>query len=264
MPRVDGRRSDELRPVKIIRHYTKWAEGSVLIQSGDTWVVCTASVEERVPPFLRGTGQGWVTAEYGMLPRSTSSRTQREVSRGRVAGRTSEIQRLIGRALRSVVDLRMLGEKTVWIDCDVLQADGGTRTASITGGFVAMVEALARLAEQERWDSLPVYDYVAAVSVGMVDGELLLDLCFQEDSRAAVDMNVVMTGTGEFVEIQGTAEGDPFGARDLEAMLQLGRQGVQRLIELQKEALSPDLAGQIGTRPRPVISGTMFPSRIEE
>lgn len=264
LPRIDGRRPDELRPVKIVRNYTKWAEGSVLIQSGDTWVVCTASVEDRVPPFLRGTGQGWITAEYGMLPRSTSTRTQRDVSRGKVAGRTSEIQRLIGRALRSVVDLHALGERTLWIDCDVLQADGGTRTASITGGFVAMVEALGRMAAQEGWDALPVCDYVAAVSVGMVDSEPLLDLCFEEDSHAGVDMNLVMTGTGEFVEIQGTAEGAPFGARDLDALLRLGREGIARLIALQKEVLAPDLAGRVGTRPRPITTGPAVPSGPED
>lgn len=224
-----------------------------MIQAGDTWVVCTASVEDRVPPFLRGTGQGWVTAEYSMLPRATSSRTQREVSRGRVSGRTGEIQRLIGRSLRSAVDLGALGERTVWVDCDVLQADGGTRTASITGGFVALAEALGRLAAAEKWETYPLYDFIAAISVGVVDGQPALDLTFQEDSQAQVDLNVVMTGGGRFVEIQGTAEGNPFTFEQLQTMLELGQRGVSQLIQLQQEILPADLVGRIrsqeGRRP---------------
>ncbi|HEX6971037.1 MAG TPA: ribonuclease PH, partial [Limnochordia bacterium] len=219
--RPDGRRHDELRPVRIVVDYIAHAEGSVLIEAGATRVVCTASVEERVPPFLRGSGQGWVTAEYAMLPRATQKRNPRESSRGRPGGRTHEIQRLIGRALRSVVSLDRLGDRTIWIDCDVIQADGGTRTASITGGFVALAWALARLQPSIGWERLPVNDSLAAVSVGIVAGEPRLDLVFEEDAAAQVDMNVVMTGSGRFVEVQGTGEGFPFERRELEALIEL-------------------------------------------
>lgn len=236
--RPDGRKPDELRPVVIHRNYLKFAGGSVLIEMGDTRLICTASVDEKVPPFLKGKGKGWVTAEYSMIPCSTASRTPRDITRGRLNGRSSEIQRLIGRSLRAVVDMEKLGERTVWIDCDVIQADGGTRTAAITGACVALVDALRGLAEQGTLGELPLRDYVAAVSVGKVGGELLLDLCFQEDSRAEVDMNVVMTGNGEFVEIQGTAEGQPFSQGELKGLLALAAGGAGRLIGIQREMLN--------------------------
>lgn len=222
--RVGGRRPDELRPLKAVRGFTKWAEGSVLMQAGDTWVVCTVSVDARVPLWLKGQGQGWISAEYGMLPRSTQERQQRDNGRGRPSGRTLEIQRLVGRALRSVVDLRALGEHTLWVDCDVLQADGGTRTAAVTGSFLALVEALVTMFPS---GPLPIWDFLAAVSVGQVGGERLLDLDFSEDSRAEVDMNLVATGRGQWVEIQGTAEGAPFSREDLEDFLELGGKGLQ-------------------------------------
>ncbi len=235
--RTDGRKTDELRPVSIQRHYLKYAGGSVLIEMGDTRLICAASVEEKAPPFLRGKGKGWVTAEYSMIPCSTVVRTPRDITRGRLNGRSSEIQRLIGRSLRAVVDMEKLGERTVWIDCDVIQADGGTRTAAITGAYVALVDALRGLLAQGVLSALPLRDCVAAVSVGKVDGELLLDLCFEEDSRAEVDMNVVMTGGGEFVEIQGTAEGQPFSDEELKRMLALAAKGTGQLISIQKEML---------------------------
>ncbi len=238
--RVDGRRSDEMRPVKVTRNYLKHAEGSVLIEVGDTKVICSATVEDKVPPFLRGTGQGWVTSEYAMLPRSTQVRNVRESSRGKVGGRTHEIQRLIGRALRSVVDLTALGEKTIWIDCDVIQADGGTRTASITGAFIALVDALTRLQVQT-----PLKDFVAATSVGIINGVPMLDLCYAEDSHADVDMNIVMTGRGKFVEVQGTAEAEPFTKDQMEVLFGLAQQGISRLIAIQKETLG-DLARYVG------------------
>jgi ribonuclease PH len=218
------------------------AEGSVLIEVGRTRVICTASVEDRVPPFLRNTGKGWVTAEYGMLPRATSTRTQREASAGKVGGRTQEIQRLIGRSLRSVTRLTELGERTVWIDCDVIQADGGTRTASITGGFVALALALKRLREAGQLKAVPLQDHVAATSVGIVDGTALLDLAYDEDSRADVDMNIVKTGDGRFIEVQGTAEGPPFERQALDEMMELGDAGIRRLVELQREIVG-DLRG---------------------
>jgi ribonuclease PH len=233
--RVDGRKADELRRIKITRKYIKSAEGSVLIQMGDTWVLCTATVENSVPPFLKGKGTGWVTAEYAMLPRSSAQRIQRE--RSKVGGRTHEIQRLIGRALRSVVDLPALGERSVLIDCDVIQADGGTRTASITGAYIALVDALRHLKKQRQLESLPVTDQLAAVSVGIVNGKPALDLCYQEDSAAEVDMNLVMTGSGKIVEVQGTAEGDPFTRAQLAKMLALGEKGIRALMQKQKEAL---------------------------
>jgi len=228
------RAPNELRPTRITPHYLAHAEGSVLIEVGDTRVICAASVEERVPPFLRGTGKGWVTAEYGMLPRATNTRTTREASQGKVGGRTMEIQRLIGRSMRSVVRLDQLGERTVWLDCDVIQADGGTRTASITGAFVALVLALGRLRERDLLRSIPVGDYVAATSVGIVGGMPLLDLAYEEDSKAEVDMNIVKTGDGRFIEIQGTAESEPFGAEALTGLLDLADQGIRRLIEEQR------------------------------
>lgn len=235
--RPDGRKPEELRPVRMYRNYLKYAEGSVLIEVGDTKLVCSASIEEKVPPFLKGLGRGWVTAEYSMLPRSTEVRTPRDSTRGRVNGRSCEIQRLIGRSLRSVIDLNSLGERTIWVDCDVIQADGGTRTAAITGAFVALVDALRKLRTQENWKELPVSDYVAAVSVGKVGDGLRLDLCYAEDCRAAVDMNVVMTGNGRFVEIQGTAEQAPFTGEELHKLLNLASGGVRRLIACQKEML---------------------------
>ena len=243
MTRPDGRRADEMRPIAIQRGYVKHAEGSVLISIGDTRVLCTASVEEKVPQWLRGSGQGWVTAEYGMLPRSTHERSPREASKGRVGGRTHEIQRLIGRALRSVVDLEALGERTIWLDCDVLQADGGTRTTSITGAYIALVEALAKLAQREKWKKLPVSEIVAATSVGIVDGRPLLDLCYEEDCNAQVDMNIVMTERGNIVEIQGTAEGWPFIKDELYALIDLAEQGITQLVAESRKALSDILGG---------------------
>jgi ribonuclease PH len=213
------------------------AEGSVLIEAGRTRVVCTASVEERVPPFLRNSGKGWVTAEYGMLPRATTTRTQREATAGKVGGRTQEIQRLIGRSLRSVARLPELGERTIWIDCDVLQADGGTRTASITGGFVALLLALERLRDSGLIKAIPVQDYVAATSVGIVDGIPLLDLAYNEDSRAEVDMNIVKTGDGRFIEVQGTAEGPPFERRALDDLMELADAGIRELVTLQRNVV---------------------------
>ncbi len=238
MPRVDGRANDELRPVALTRSYSKYAEGSCLIELGDTRVLCTATVLDRVPGWLKGSEQGWLTAEYGMLPRSTEQRTEREAARGRQGGRTIEIQRLIGRALRSVVDLHALGERTIVIDCDVLQADGGTRTAAITGSFVALVEALDYLRQEtSHTGPLPIIDFVAAISVGVVQNELLLDLCYKEDNMASVDMNVVMTGRGCFVEVQGTAEGAPFTRQRMDALLDLAAAGVRQLIAKQREVL---------------------------
>jgi ribonuclease PH len=235
--RKDGRALDQLRPVTITPGYLKHPEGSALIEVGDTRVICTVSVEERVPPFLKGGGEGWITSEYGMLPRATGSRTPREAAKGRPSGRTHEIQRLIGRSLRAVVDLKALGERTLWIDCDVIQADGGTRTASITGSFVAMVEALRRLRTQGLLADLPVTDFVAATSVGKVDGTVLLDLNYEEDSRAEVDMNVVKTGRGQFVEVQGTAEDAPFSEEEMQALLASAHKGIEQLVAAQSRAL---------------------------
>jgi len=233
--RQHDRAPNELRPTTITPHFLLHAEGSVLIEVGRTRVVCAASVEERVPPFLRGSGKGWVTAEYGMLPRATTTRTTREASQGKVGGRTMEIQRLIGRSMRTVIRLPELGERTVWIDCDVIQADGGTRTASITGAFVALVLALDRLRQQEQLRTMPVKDYVAATSVGIVAGMPLLDLAYEEDSQADVDMNIVKTGDGRFIEIQGTAEAEPFGSDALGGLLQLADHGITQLIAKQRE-----------------------------
>ncbi|MGI6285351.1 ribonuclease PH [Neomoorella humiferrea] len=245
LTRVNGRGPRELRPVTIERNYLKYAEGSALICIGDTRVICSATVEDKVPPFLRNSGRGWVTAEYALLPRSTRERTVREATRGRPSGRSQEIQRLIGRALRSVVDTSVLGERTIWVDCDVLQADGGTRTAAITGSFVALADALAGLVAVGVIERLPLRDFLAAVSIGLVNGELLLDLDFEEDSRADTDMNVVMTGSGQLVEIQGTAEKHPFSREEMTAMLDLASEGIAQLIAIQRRVLGP-LAEQVG------------------
>jgi ribonuclease PH len=233
--RPDGRKNDELRKVKITRNFITTAEGSILIEVGNTRVICTASIEDKVPPFLRDQKRGWVTAEYGMLPRSTNTRTMRESSSGKVGGRTHEIQRLIGRSLRAVVDLEMLGERTVWIDCDVIQADGGTRTASITGAFIALNDAMHKAMRNGIIERNPVKDYLAAVSVGIVNNESRLDLCYSEDSGAEVDMNVVMTGSGRIVEIQGTAESQPFSKESLNALMFLAEKGIGELIRNQRE-----------------------------
>ncbi len=235
--RPDGRARDELRPTRISTSYLKHAEGSCLIELGDTRIVCAASIEEKVPPFLKGKGEGWVTAEYGMLPRATNTRSQRETSRGGPSGRTHEIQRLIGRSLRAVVDLRALGERTVWVDCDVIQADGGTRCASITGAFVALVDALRRVRRQGSLAAVPVRDFVAAVSVGRVKDAILLDLKYEEDSTAQVDMNVVKTGDGRFVEVQGTAEGQPFSEDEMQQLLATADKGIRELVAIQRKAL---------------------------
>jgi ribonuclease PH len=235
--RPSGRRPDELRPVRISRGYTKHPEGSVLIEFGDTRVLCTASIDEKVPPFLKGQGKGWLTAEYGMLPRSTNMRTQREAAAGKQSGRTLEIQRLIGRSLRAVADLTVLGERTIQIDCDVIQADGGTRTASITGAFVALHDAVRFLVEKRAIAASPLAEFVAAVSVGVFDGVSVLDLDYAEDSRCETDMNVVMTGSGGLVEVQGTAEGAPFSRAQLDAMVDLAAAGIRELISAQRSAL---------------------------
>jgi ribonuclease PH len=236
--RNDGRTATALRPVTITRHFTKHAEGSVLIEFGDTKVLCTASVEESVPPFLRGKGTGWVTAEYAMLPRATHTRSPREAAKGKQTGRTLEIQRLIGRSLRAVTDLGKLGERSVYIDCDVIQADGGTRTASITGAYIALVDALATLKTKGLLAEIPLKEAVAAVSVGIVGGEALLDLNYPEDSSAEVDMNFVITSRGRFVEVQGTAETEPFTCTEMDAMRTLALDGVAQLFTFQREALA--------------------------
>lgn len=235
--RADGRRTDEIRSVKVTRPFIKYADGSVLIEMGETKVICTASVEEKVPPFLRDKGQGWVTAEYAMLPRATHDRMPREAARGKQSGRTLEIQRLVGRALRAVTDLSAMGERTVWIDCDVIQADGGTRTASITGAFIALADAFAALKEKKVLKKTPLVDFLAAISVGRVGGVALADLCYEEDSRAEVDMNLVMTGRGRLVEVQGTAERGSFAKEELDRFLALGWDGIQQLLKLQKDCI---------------------------
>ncbi|ADY56851.1 RNAse PH [Syntrophobotulus glycolicus DSM 8271] len=245
MPRIAERNNQELRPVRITRRYTEIPEGSVLIEIGKTMVLCTASIEDRVPPFLKGAGKGWITAEYSMLPRATGVRNQRESSKGKLSGRTMEIQRLIGRALRSVVDLSKLGEKTIWLDCDVLQADGGTRTAAITGAYVALHDAVSFLLGAGLLKTNPITDSLAAVSVGKVRGEYLLDLAYEEDSKAEVDMNVVMTGSGKLIEVQGTAEKEPFDRKELDELLDLAENGIRTLMGYQRQALE-----EIG---RPVI-----------
>lgn len=239
--RASGRKDEEMRPVTITRGYLKHAEGSALIEFGHTKVLCAASVEERVPQFLKDSGQGWITAEYALLPRSTTIRTPREAVAGRVSGRTSEIQRLVGRSLRGVADLKRLGERTIVIDCDVIQADGGTRAAAVTGGFVALADSLHLLKEQGKIKEDPLLDNVAAISVGTVEGRIFLDLCYAEDSIADVDMNVVMTGAGKFVEIQGTAEEAPFSKEQLDAMLTVAARGIRELVHLQQRLVAERL-----------------------
>jgi ribonuclease PH len=243
--RVDGRAEDEIRSVKVSRNFIRHAEGSVLIEMGQTRVICTASVEERIPPFLKESGRGWITAEYAMLPRSAGERIVRESIKGKVGGRTHEIQRLIGRSMRSVVDMKVLGERSILLDCDVIQADGGTRTASITGAFIALVDALDWMKRGGLIQEIPVRDYLAAISVGIVNGKVLLDLCYDEDSKADVDMNIVMTGTGRYVEVQGTAEGDPFTEEEMSAMVSRAKKGIGELIEVQKGILG-DLLMSVG------------------
>lgn len=238
--RIDGRKNDQARHVKVTRHYTKYAEGSVLIEVGDTKVLCNVSVEEKVPPFLKGTGSGWITAEYNMLPRATGTRKVRDIARLKIDGRTMEIQRLIGRALRSVVNLKALGERTLWIDCDVLQADGGTRTTSISGAFIAMVDAVNKLHKKKPFKVYPIRSYLAATSVGVLKDEKILDLCYLEDSNAKVDMNIVMTGEGKFVEIQGTGEENPFSREELNELMDLGQKGIKQMIQVQKDSLKMD------------------------
>lgn len=244
--RINGREATERRPMNLTVNVNKYAEGSVYIEVGDTKVICTATVEEKVPMFMKGQGKGWVTAEYSMLPRATHSRNQREAARGKLSGRTMEIQRLIGRSLRSVVDLHALGERSITVDCDVLQADGGTRTTSITGAFVAMAIAINKLAQKHVLPVFPITDYLASLSVGIVGEELLLDLNYDEDSKAKVDMNVVMTGQGQFVEVQGTGEEKPFSREELDRMLQLAEQGIHEMIQQQKDVLGP-IAHKIGS-----------------
>ncbi|MBE6051199.1 MAG: ribonuclease PH [Clostridium sp.] len=238
--RVDGRKKDQLRHIKITRNYTKYAEGSVYIEVGDTKVLCNVSVEEKAPPFLKGTGQGWITAEYNMLPRATGTRKVRDIARLKVDGRSMEIQRLIGRALRSVVDLKALGERTLWVDCDVIQADGGTRTSAISGAFVAMVDAVNKLHKHRPFKIYPIRSFVAATSVGVVNGEKLLDLCYEEDSNAKVDMNIIMTDEGGIVEVQGTGEESPFNRSELNELLDLGEKGIKQMIQAQKDVLKMD------------------------
>ncbi len=237
--RKDGRNVDEIRPVKITRQFIKHPEGSVLMEIGDTRVICNATIDERVPPFMKGQNKGWITAEYSMLPRSTDVRNVRESVKGRQGGRTHEIQRMIGRSLRSIVDLEALGERTVWIDCDVIQADGGTRTASITGSYIALVDALYKLLKDNRLKSFPVKDFLSAVSLGIVDGKEVLDLNFEEDFKAQVDMNLVMSGKGKIIEVQGTAEGEPFSQELMLNLMILGQKGISDLIQYIKENLGP-------------------------
>ena len=249
--RTDGRAPDALRPLALRTEYLKFAEGSVLVEAGHTKVICAATLEERVPPFLKGRGSGWVTAEYLLLPRSTFERTPREAAVGRIGGRTHEIQRLIGRCLRSVVDLSVLGERTVTLDCDVLQADGGTRTAALSGAFVALCSALAAARTKGALRGWPVVDWLAATSVGIVGGTPMVDLTYEEDSRAEVDMNVVMTGDGRFVEIQGTAEQEPFNRGQLDRLLALARAGIEAIVRVQREVLAPLALPPFGAKPLP-------------
>lgn len=242
--RIDGRRIGQLRPIAMETNYVKHAEGSVFITVGDTKVICTASIEERVPPFMRGEGKGWITAEYSMLPRATEQRTIREAARGKISGRTMEIQRLIGRALRAVVDLKALGERTIWIDCDVIQADGGTRTAAITGAFVALVQAIETLNQEKELQTFPIKDFLAATSVGIVNEHgTVLDLNYEEDRNALVDMNIVMTGAGEFVELQGTGEESTFSYTQLQELVNLAQEGINTIFDIQRQVL-----GEIGNK----------------
>lgn len=238
--RFENRRNDQMRNIKITRNYTKYADGSVLIETGDTIVLCTASIEERTASFLKGTGDGWIVCEYSMLPRSTLVRKPREITKGKVDGRSIEIQRMIGRSLRSVVNLKALGEKTIWIDCDVIQADGGTRTASISGAFVALVDAVNKINNKWPFKLYPIRDYMAAVSVGIVNDIKMLDLCYSEDSNAKVDMNIIMTSSDEIVEIQGTGEQSPFSKKDLDDLVLLGQKGIKNMINAQKQSLKLD------------------------
>ncbi len=238
MLRIDSRGVDQVRPIKITRHYIKYPAGSCLIEFGDTKVICTASIEDRVPPFLKGAGQGWVSAEYGMIPGSCDTRNQRDINKGQINGRSQEIQRLVGRSIRSVVDLRALGERTIWLDCDVIQADGGTRTASITGAFVAFVDACAQLKKSGIVKKMPYSDLLSAISVGVVVGEELLDLNYQEDSNASVDMNVVMTATGRIVEVQSTAEGAPFSRNRFNNLMDLATKGITQVSAVVKQSLA--------------------------
>ncbi|WP_055071533.1 ribonuclease PH [Clostridium massiliamazoniense] len=244
--RLNNRKVDQVRPVKITRNFTKYAEGSVLIEVGNTKVICTASIEDRVPAFLKGKGEGWITAEYNMLPRSTQNRKQRDISKLKVDGRSMEIQRIIGRSLRSIVDLKALGEKTIWIDCDVIQADGGTRTTSITGAFIALVDAINKIHKRKNFSVYPIRNFVTAISVGIVNSEVLVDLCYEEDSKASVDMNIVMTDEGEFIEIQGTGEEKPFSREMLNELLIYAEKGCKQMIEIEKNCLKMD-ALRIGT-----------------
>jgi ribonuclease PH len=236
--RADGRKPKELRALKITPSYIKTADGSVLIEMGNTRVICTAKLEERVPPFLRNGGRGWITAEYGMLPGSSQERIGRESSRGKIGGRTHEIQRLIGRSLRAIADLKSLGERTIWIDCDVIQADGGTRTASITGAYIALAEAARGWLDRGIVTIDPLKDVVAAVSIGIIDGKIVLDLCYEEDSKADVDMNFVMTGSGKFIEVQGTAEHAPFTRKQMERMAEIAQGGIKELMKAQKKVIA--------------------------
>lgn len=238
--RIDGRKNEQVRTTKITRNYTKYAEGSVLIEVGDTKVICTASIEDKVPPFLKGQGLGWISAEYNMLPRSTGTRKIRDIARLKIDGRTMEIQRLIGRALRSVMDMKALGEKTIWIDCDVIQADGGTRTTSITGAFVALVDAINKLHKEKPFKIYPIRNFVAATSVGIVSDQKLIDLCYEEDSKANVDMNIIGTDEGDFIEIQGTGEEAPFNRKELNELLDLGEKGIKQMVQIQKDTLKMD------------------------
>ena len=261
--RSGGRAYDELREVTITRNFLEYAEGSALIQIGNTKVLCAASVEEGVPFWMKGEQRGWITAEYALLPRSTHSRTARESVRGRLSGRTYEIQRLIGRSLRSVVNLEDLGERTIWLDCDVLQADGGTRTAAITGAFVALADALDLLCREGKIEKYPLKDFIAAISVGQVEGNILLDLSYEEDSKADVDMNIVMTGRGELVEIQGTAEKKPFGRDQLDKFLELAERGIKTLIARQRESLG-EVAARIGSFPGRLLLATHNEGKVSE
>ncbi|MBI1871137.1 MAG: ribonuclease PH [Chlamydiae bacterium] len=235
MSRIDGRKANQLRPIKITPHFVKSATGSILIEMGETRVICAASVQEDVPKWLKGKGQGWITAEYSMLPYASHERKQRESTSGKISGRTQEIQRLIGRSLRGIADMKSLGERTIWIDCDVIQADGGTRTASITGSFIAMIMALHQLKSAGKIKEIPVKDFVAAISVGVFNGTPMIDLCYEEDSKAQVDMNVIMTGKGEFIEIQGTAEHQPFNLSEMNQMIKLAKSGLKKIFEIQKK-----------------------------
>ncbi|WP_417203182.1 ribonuclease PH [Acetoanaerobium sticklandii] len=260
-----SKESNMLREIKITKNFTKYAEGSVLIEFGDTVVLCNASIEEKVPPFLKNTGTGWISAEYSMLPRSTHQRKIRDSARGKIDGRTHEIQRLIGRALRSVVDMKVLGERTIWIDCDVLQADGGTRTASITGAFVALCDAMAKLYEKEAIKSFPINAFVSAVSVGIVKGKPVLDLCYEEDSSAEVDMNVVMTDKGEFIEVQGTGEQHPFSKNQLMQLLDLAQQGNEQLMKIQRRAIGEPISSLISPRTKQeMVIASSNSHKIEE